>query len=119
MWPAATTERGRAAEQTAVEFLQQQGLAIIGRNIRLRRGEIDIIARDGHYWVFIEVKWRQREDFGGAAAALGPAQCQRIRRCASLYLQQQGLQESRTLCRFDVVLVASDGQQCEWLANAF
>mgnify|MGYP006185355781 CR=1 FL=1 len=119
MWPAATTERGRAAEQIAAQFLQQQGLIIVGRNVRLRRGEIDIIARDGDSWVFIEVKWRQRNDYGGAAAALGPAQCQRIRRSASLYLQQQRLQESRTLCRFDVVLVAADGQQCEWLANAF
>lgn len=119
MWPAANTERGRAAEQIAAQFLQQQGLLIVGRNVRSRRGEIDIIARDGDYWVFIEVKWRQREDYGGAAAALGPAQCQRIRRSASLYLQQQRLQESRTACRFDVVLVTADRQQCEWLRNAF
>ena len=38
MWPAASTERGRAAEQIAAQFLQQQGLLIIGRNVRIYQG---------------------------------------------------------------------------------
>lgn len=119
MWPTASAESGKAAEQLAAQFLQQQGLVVVARNVRSRCGEIDIIARDGDYWVFVEVKWRQREDYGGAAAALSAAQSQRIRRSASLYLQQQRLQESRTLCRFDVVLVTTNQQQCTWLRNAF
>ncbi len=115
----SSSSNGQRAELRALALLREQGLTPVAHNFRVRGGEIDLIARDGGTLVFIEVKYRQRDDFGGAAAALSPAQSQRIRRTALLFLQLQGLNESRTSCRFDVILVAADGQQCQWLRNAF
>lgn len=119
MWPKPALNRGRQAEDRAFALLSHQGLTPVSRNFRTRGGEVDLIFRDGGTLVFVEVKYRQRDDFGGAAAALSSAQSQRIRRAAQSFMLQQGLNESRTACRFDVVLVAADGEQCEWLRNAF
>ena len=57
---------GRAAEQLIATRLERRGWRIVGRNVRLPSGELDIVALDGSTLVFVEVK------AGRAAAALGP-----------------------------------------------
>jgi putative endonuclease len=106
---------GIAAEQLASEFLQRNGLQLIESNFRCRFGEIDLILRDGTTLVFVEVRLRSNQHFGGAAASVTLAKQGRIVRAAQIYLQQQ-LRESA--CRFDVVLL--DGERrIEWIKNAF
>lgn len=51
--------KGAYYEEIAAEFLKKKGLRIMERNFRCRNGEIDLIARDGRYLVFIEVKYRK------------------------------------------------------------
>jgi putative endonuclease len=68
-----TTESGRQAEDRALAYLQTQGLVLITRNFRSRRGEIDLVMRDAATLVFVEVRKRRSQRFGGAAAGCGVA----------------------------------------------
>lgn len=108
-------QRGRAAEQQAAAFLAARGLQEIERNYRVRGGEIDLVMRDGEHLVFVEVRYRSRSDFGGAAASVTAAKQARLALAAQHYLQQRG---NRTPCRFDVVALAPD-QPPQWIRDAF
>lgn len=55
---------GNYGEDLACKFLQKHGYKVLERNYRIRGGEIDIVARDGEYLVFVEVKTRFSHDFG-------------------------------------------------------
>jgi putative endonuclease len=84
-------------------------------NFRCRFGEIDLIMHDGATLVFVEVRLRSNQKFGGAAASVTSAKQGRITRAAQIYLQQQSREMA---CRFDVVLL--DGERnIEWIKNAF
>src|SRR5207247_10297656 len=83
--------------------LQRRGYAIVERRYRTRFGEIDIIARDGPTIVFIEVKARLSDDFGGAAAAVTGWKQRRIAEMAVDYLSRRRLHEGP--CRFDMVSI--------------
>ena len=96
----------------ALTFLEQQGLTLIEKNFRCRAGEIDLIMRDVQTLVFIEVRSRKNQQFGGAAASVGPVKQQRLWRSASLYLLKF---PKPPACRFD--LVAIDGNDLRWMKN--
>ena len=106
---------GARAEALAAAFLVARGLAIVERNFRCRRGEIDLIARDGETLVFVEVRLRTRRDFGDAAASITAAKRARIAAAALYYLARL----ARTPpCRFDAVLLdALDSPRIEWLQD--
>lgn len=97
-----TFHRGTWGETWAARTLRLQGCPIIARNARpMRRGEVDLIAREGKTWLFIEVKTRKRVDFGRPLTAITPAKRQRMRASASHWLAQRGLLWESTLVRFD------------------
>jgi putative endonuclease len=107
---------GDAAETIAASFLERRGLSIIARNWRCRGGEIDLVARDGATLVFVDVRMRRSEAFGGARASITSAKQRRILRAARLYLAGQREQP----CRCDVVLLDGvDGGVIDWLRDAF
>ena len=108
-----TTARGREAEERAARHLERCGLRVIERNFRIRGGEIDLICRDGRTLVFVEVRLRSRADFGGAAASITAGKRRRIVLAARHYLAGKADCD----CRFDCVLI--DGEQLEWMPNAF
>ena len=110
-------KRGEQAEQVAARYLQHEGLILIERNYRCRFGEIDLVMQDGVTLVFIEVRLRSNEEYGGAAASIDARKQQRIIRTAQQYLS--GL--SRTPpCRFDAVLLdETRANRIQWLKNAF
>ncbi len=106
---------GARAEALAATFLVARGLAIVERNFHCRRGEIDIIARDGEMLVFVEVRLRSRRDFGGAAESITPVKRARIAAAASFYL---GRLARTPPCRVDAVLLdALDSGRIEWLQD--
>ncbi|MFZ4373549.1 MAG: YraN family protein [Mycobacterium sp.] len=83
-------ELGALGEQLAVEHLRALGLRILARNWRCRSGELDVIAADGDRTVvFIEVKTRSGDGFGGIAEAVTRAKVRRIRRLAGIWLAGQ------------------------------
>ena len=63
---------GTAYEKMAGEYLKTQGYEILQYNFRCRMGEIDIIAKDHGYLVFIEVKYRRDKSCGHPAEAVTP-----------------------------------------------
>lgn len=73
--------------------------------------------RDGDAWVFVEVRFRRNDLFGGAAASITPRKQQRLHLAAAVWLAQRGASFATTSCRFDVVAIT--GNQLEWLPNAF
>lgn len=109
-----TKLKGQAAEKSARTFLEQQGLTFVEQNVRYPFGEIDLIMKQDSQWVFVEVKYRKNNHFGGAISAISSAQIQRIRRAAAHYLQ---LNRIDSPCRFDVVAI--DTTNTQWLKNAF
>ena len=95
-------EIGALGEQLAVEHLQGLGLRIVARNWRCRYGELDVIAAEGaDILVFVEVKTRTGDRFGGVAEAVTPQKVRRIRRLAGLWLA--GQDSSWSQIRIDVV----------------
>src|SRR5262245_29063106 len=94
---------GISGEDLACAELQRRGYAIVERRYRTRFGEIDIIATDGVTLVFVEVKARMTQEFGGAAAAMTNWKQRRIARMAIDYLARRSLHDCP--CRFDVVAI--------------
>lgn len=109
-------DRGNTAEEQALAYLQAQGLILCERNFRCRFGEIDLIMRQGDALVFVEVRYRSRSDFGGAAATVTRAKQQRLIRTALSYLRRRA---TTTVMRFDVVAVTGTPARIEWIPNAF
>jgi putative endonuclease len=88
---------------------------IVERNWRRRVGELDLVARDGDVLVFVEVRLRRRNDFGGAAASITAAKRARMTAAAGLYLSRL---RQTPACRFDAILLdALDPARIEWLQN--
>jgi len=110
------TNTGLDAETLAAMFLQQQGLKLLGRNYRCRFGEIDLVMRDREEVVFVEVRMRRSEAFGGAGASITPSKQRKLMLTAEHYLQAKGTSP----CRFDAVLMKSlQLNEIIWLKNAF
>lgn len=94
---------GQRGEEMAENLLRQKGYEILGRNIRTRRGEIDLIVRDGDSLVFVEVRTRTTQAYGSAAESVTWRKKQKLRELAMDYLQN-----SLTFVpdfRFDVVAI--------------
>ncbi len=107
---------GTIYETIAAEYLQEKGLAILERNFRCRMGEIDLIAKDGRYFVFVEVKYRSGRQSGYSIAAVNQTKQKTIVNVAKVYLLRKGA-SLETPCRFDVVGI--DGNRIQWIPNAF
>jgi len=105
---------GGAAEDRAARLLGENGLSILARNYRTRFGEIDLVARDGDVLVFVEVRMRASDRYGGAAASVTLAKRRRIEAAARHYLSRIGREPP---CRFDVVSLDDSG--ATWLRAAF
>lgn len=108
--------RGGPAEDLAAAYLERRGLKILARNYRCRFGEIDLVAASGAALVFVEVRARASEAFGGAAASITSAKRRRLVAAARHYLARHPRDRA---CRFDVVLVRGPAREIEWVENAF
>ena len=107
---------GTQYESMAVQYLTEAGYHILERNFRCRTGEIDIIAKDGAYLVFVEVKYRASAACGSALEAVDYRKQQSILRVAQYYMVSHGY-GTQTNCRFDVVAIL--GKEIILIQNAF
>lgn len=110
---------GKTGEDLAVRHLQALGYRVLARNFRCALGEIDVIAREGDYLVFVEIKTRRGGPMGEAKAAVDERKQRRISRVALRYLKERGQTEMRS--RFDVVAVVVEGDRhrIELVRDAF
>jgi putative endonuclease len=85
-------EIGALGEQLAVDHLTSLGLEVLDRNWRCRYGELDVIVADNttRTVVFVEVKTRTSDRFGGVQEAVTPDKVRRLRRLAGLWLASHG-----------------------------
>lgn len=113
---ANDTTDGARAEALAARFLAARGLRVLTRNFRVRGGEIDLVCDDDGTFVFVEVRLRRRNDFGGAAASITAAKRRRLTLAARHYLAHR----PEAPCRFDCVLLSGlDEADTVWLRDAF
>lgn len=77
---------GQWGEEQAAQWLKQRGWRILAKNFRCRMGEIDLVAENGTYLAFVEVKLRKDDRFGSACEAVTPAKQRRLRIAAEYYL---------------------------------
>ena len=94
---------GLTGQQCAEDFLVKKGFTVLDRNYRIKTGEVDIVAKDGEYIVFIEVKFRRGLSYGLPREAVGVVKQRRIMKTAMHYLMRNMLTESDV--RFDVIEV--------------
>jgi len=117
-------KQGEDAEAACCEYLRSQGLKTVDKNFHCRHGEIDIIMLDKSMLVFIEVRYRKNNNFGGGLESITTTKQRKLRKTAELYLQ---INQHYKNARFDVVSMSktnqtSDSQQkyiFEWITNAF
>ncbi len=107
---------GSDKERLAAEYLASQGMRILERNFRGRRGEIDIIGYDGEYLVFVEVKYRSSITAGSALEAVDYRKQRQVCRTADYYRYRHRLGDDVRM-RYDVVGI--QGSQIQWIKNAF
>jgi len=107
-------------ETKACDFLQAKGLKLITKNYCTKMGEIDLIMRDKDVLVFVEVRYRKSNAFGGAAESVNYAKIQRIIRAANSYLLRFNLIHTAR-CRFDVVAISGElhSPEMTWIPDAF
>ncbi len=127
---------GAAAEAWAAHWLEQQGARIVLRNFRRRRGELDVVIEHGGALAIVEVRFRESDRYGGAAASVGPAKQRRLILAAQQLLQSRP-DLARWPVRFDVLALraappdagARDGRhgarpageryEAQWIRHAF
>ena len=107
---------GSEYEKIAAEYLAGLGMTILERNFRTRYGEIDIIARDQNYLVFVEVKYRKNADKGYALEAIDIKKQSRIKKMALQYIHSGKLNGYMPI-RFDCIGIT--GNQLHYIKNAF
>lgn len=107
---------GSIYEEQAARYLEKEGYRIIERNYRIRSGEIDLIAMDGRYLVFVEVKFRRDEKKGSPLEAVDSRKQRVIFRTAQMFLKTKGY-GFHVPCRFDVVGI--EGGRIIHVKNAF
>ena len=116
-------DRGRDAEHACCQYLQKQGLRLLAKNYRGRRGELDLVMRERDTVVFVEVRFRKNNACGGALESVTGSKREKLRITAEQYLQQE---TKLTNGRFDVVAMTEKVQNnglnaysFEWIKNAF
>ena len=111
---------GQAGESAAEEYLRRKGYRILARNVRSSLGELDLVAEDDRVLVFVEVKARRTDAFGGAIHAVHHRKQEKLIQLAAQYLARHHIKDR--LCRFDVVLLQGSNAvapQIEHIQNAF
>ena len=109
--------KGDEKEKIAETFLSSKGLDLIERNFNSKVGEIDLIMKDGEYLVFIEVRYRDNKDYGGALASITPHKQRKFHKAAEFYLIKN-FSNSPPPCRIDAIGIEAENE-IEWIKNAF
>ncbi|MEM5947861.1 YraN family protein [Spirochaetia bacterium 38H-sp] len=113
----STRELGNSGEDAAEVYLRSKGLKILKRNFIGSRGEVDIIAKDGDCFVFVEVKSWSAYDKDSLCLSISSGKMRRICYTALEYLYSEGLSEEDVDLRFDVIFIRHG--KVEHLVGAF
>jgi putative endonuclease len=111
---------GAIFEDLALAHAERDGLRLIARNFNCRYGELDLIMRDRAIVVFLEVRYRRSQAFGGALDSVSASKRDRLSKAASLFLQANPALANHA-CRFDVIAISGSAEAplFNWQRNAF
>ncbi len=111
---------GDGTESLACRFLEEQGVRILEKNYMCRQGEIDIIAKDGRYLCFIEVKYRKDTTYGEPQEAVSYKKIQHICKVSKFYLYSKYKSYDLPV-RYDVIAISPEDNiyTFKWIKNAF
>lgn len=117
---SARRERGAAVEAAARDHLSGHGLRELARNAGFRIGELDLVMLDGATVVFVEVRYRRDDRYGGGAASVDARKRRKLVLAAQAFLQRHTAYADHA-CRFDVIEADGDPAQPQlrWLRDAF
>lgn len=107
---------GALWEEQAVCYLQKQGYEILERNYWCRFAELDVVAREGEYLCFIEVKYRKNDRYEAPAGVVSQKKMRNICRASQFYMSEKRIL-SDTPIRYDVVMIL--GEEFHLIRNAF
>lgn len=107
---------GTEKEELATQYLEEQGAVILAKNFYFHGGELDLVAKDGEYVCFIEVKYRKSRSYGFPEEAVTKAKQKKIIQGAKVFLYQNHY-STDTPCRFDVISVYQE--EITWIKDAF
>ena len=102
---ASPRDIGRIGERLARNHLEAKGYRIVTSNYRCRWGEVDLIARDGPQWVFVEVRARRSQAYGGPEESLTPDKARRLTLAARHFLAERAAASAEPEWRIDLVAV--------------
>ncbi|WP_217125214.1 YraN family protein [Hydrogenophilus thiooxidans] len=111
---------GTHFENRAAQWCHDRGWTVIARNVRCRRGEIDIIALDGTTLVFLEVRYRRSVRYGSAVESVTPAKLQSLTAAIRYWLNsREGRLYARRAMRCDLLAYCGTQPEPQWIPNAF
>lgn len=115
---AQHNELGEQGERAAAEYLKSKGYRIVCQNWRFHHYEIDIIARNADWIVFVEVKTRTSTQWGNPEDFVGKTRMRRMIEAADFYLKDNAIDDD---VRFDIIGVVWNGHdfQIEHIEDAF
>ena len=101
---------GARGEKAAARYLRRRGYKILLKNFRSGKAEVDIVARQNDWLVFVEVKTRESEQFGAPSEAVDRDKQRNLSKAALDYLRMLG--NPRIHFRFDIVeVIIADGSK--------
>lgn len=106
---------GDKGEEQALKYLQNKGFSLVARNVRYPFGELDLVMKDSHTLVFIEVRLRKNTQYGSPLETVNNIKQGRIIKAAQAFLQDAKSKDPQ--CRFDVVAITPNS--IEHVEDAF
>ena len=107
---------GAQKEEIAAKYLMEQGYEIVERNYHCRFAELDIVAREGEYLCFVEVRYRKSSQFEAPQGVISFQKMQKVCQGASFFMRDKKILPD-TPIRFDVILVIDE--EITLIRNAF
>ncbi len=115
---AQHNKKGEQGEQIAQNYLLEKGYKILEKNWRYQKAEVDIIAKDGNFLVFVEVKCRSTNIFGEPQTFVSEKKQELFMLAAEAYLEEKDLNSE---IRFDIIgiILPSQKAKIEHFKDAF
>lgn len=104
-----TKKIGDQGEDLAVSYLEAKGWLIFDRNYTFDKAELDIVATDRNYIIFVEVKLRSNTYFGRPEEHVTPAKERNLRKAAEAWIYERKMETA--VCRFDVISIVQTGNK--------
>lgn len=104
-------EYGKRWEEVALKYLQKQGYKILSQNFQIRGGEIDIVAQNGQYLVFIEVRYRSDVFYGTPSETVNKKKKLALKKAIKVYIHQNYLYDLQPRVDFIGIEPKGEGYQ--------